>query len=350
MNLLITGNMGYVGTVLTKYLRDRYESLHIVGFDTGYFGHCLTNSRHFPECRVDVQHMGDLRRFPIGVLQGVDAVVHLAAISNDPIGNRFEAVTRDINVDASRGFAAMAKEAGVRHFIFSSSCSLYGAATGKPRKEDDELNPISAYAQSKAAMEEALADLQDRDFKATCLRFATACGMSERLRLDLVFNDFVASALLTGIIEVLSDGTPWRPLVHVRDMARAIEWAIHRDYTAVDAPTVVNVGCDEWTFQMGKLASEVAKVIPHTVVDINDKAQPDKRSYKVDFTLFKKIAPDCQPVVDFAEAVFELCEGLKGITFPGSDFRKSELVRLQCLEKHIEQRILTDSLYWNRGT
>ena len=158
----------------------------------------------------------------------MDAIVHLAGVSNDPIGNTFEDVTLAINHRATVELAGRAKAAGVGAFVFASSCSIYGQADDAPRVEESELGPLTAYARSKALAERDLAPLADDRFRVTCLRFATACGMSDRLRLDLVLNDFVASAIATGRIDIMSDGTPWRPLIHVADMARAIDWAIDR--------------------------------------------------------------------------------------------------------------------------
>src|SRR5262249_34403879 len=160
------------------------------------------------------------------ILAGVDAVVHLAAISNDPIGHAYEEVTFDVNSRASVELARLAKDSGVGSFIFASSCSVYGSADDRPRTEQSELGPLTAYAKSKVRTEQGLRDLAGSGFRVTCLRFATACGMSDRLRLDLVLNDFVACALSAKRITVLSDGTPWRPLINVADMARAIEWAV----------------------------------------------------------------------------------------------------------------------------
>jgi nucleoside-diphosphate-sugar epimerase len=229
MKILITGNMGYIGPCVVKRLRTSFPNATLIGLDTGYFADCLTNSEIFPECRVDLQYFADVRKLPPGSLENVDAVVHLAAISNDPMGNRFEKVTFDINYRASIELARRSKEAGVGAFVYASSCSMYGSGDDSPRTENSLLNPLTAYARSKIQTEQDLQQFADNRFKITCLRFSTACGMSERLRLDLVLNDFVACAVACKEITILSDGSPWRPLIHVNDMARAIEWAIVRD-------------------------------------------------------------------------------------------------------------------------
>jgi len=229
MKILITGNAGYIGPSVLRRLRQSYPQATLIGLDKGFFAHCLTNADILPECRADIQYFSDVRRFRPETLMGVDAVVHLAAISNDPMGNTFEKVTFDINFLASVELAKQAKIAGVKTFIFASSCSMYGQADDTPRKETSALNPLTAYAKSKVRTEVELQKLADKNFKVTCLRFATACGMSDRLRLDLVVNDFVACAVTSGNITILSDGTPWRPLIHVKDMARAFDWAIGFD-------------------------------------------------------------------------------------------------------------------------
>src|SRR5215467_3135425 len=184
MKILITGNMGYVGPVLVKRLRDSYPGVELIGFDMGYFGNCLSSNDIFPECRVDVQNFGDVRRFPEQLVAGVDGVVYLAALSNDPLGHTFEEATFDINYRSCVRLARLAKQAGVKSFVFASSCSVYGYAEEGARSEDSPVNPLTAYAKSKVWTEKELGPLADEKFKATCLRFATACGMSDRLRLD----------------------------------------------------------------------------------------------------------------------------------------------------------------------
>ncbi len=224
MRILITGNMGYVGPVLTRFLRENQKDAELIGFDTGFFAHSLTGAALLPEALLDRQVFGDIRELPVQLLDGVDAVVHLCAVSNDPMGNKFEAVTAEINQNATVRVARLAADRGVRNFVFASSCSMYGYAEGDARKESDPTNPLTAYARSKIGSEKALAELDLGEMTITSLRFATACGMSDRLRLDLVLNDFVACALASSEIAVLSDGTPWRPLIDVEDMARAISW------------------------------------------------------------------------------------------------------------------------------
>ena len=346
MKILITGNMGYVGPCVVRRLRSFYPDATLIGMDIGYFANCLTNAKIFPECRVDQQYFADVRNLPHGLLEGVDAVLHLAAISNDPMGKAFEEVTLDINHRASINLARKAKMADVKTFVFASSCSMYGSAEDRPRTEDSPLNPLTAYAKSKVYTENDLQSLADHHFKVTCLRFSTACGMSDRLRLDLVLNDFVAGAVAAKEITILSDGTPWRPLIHVKDMAKAIEWAAFRDIDPGGTFLSVNVGSDEWNCQVGQLAEAVAEVIPGVTVSINKSAMPDKRSYRVNFDLFKRLAPEYQPEMDLISSITELKNGLEEMEFKDPDFRNSNYMRLKVLTDLRRNGYLSENLKW----
>jgi len=344
--ILITGNMGYIGPVLVNQLRQSYPNAELTGFDSGYFAHCLTNADRLPECRLDRQIFGDMRKFPFNLLDDIDAIIHLAAISNDPMGNSYEAVTVAINDEASRALAEEAKKRGVGTFIFASSCSIYGQAEGDARKETDALNPLTAYARSKVAMEKTLGVLADESFRVTALRFSTACGMSPRLRLDLVVNDFVAGAISSGKITVLSDGSPWRPLIHVKDMSRAMAWGIAREAANGGNFLAINVGCEAWNYQVKDLANTVAALIPDTEVSINTEAQPDKRSYRVDFEKYKTMAPEHQPLMTLESSILELKAGLEAMRFSDVDFRQSQYMRLKVLEAHLQGGRLNADLEW----
>ena len=345
--ILITGNTGYVGPGVLKQLRGSYPEATLIGLDNGYFAHCLTNADVLPEVAADIQYFADLRRLPADVLEGVDAIVHLAAISNDPMGNAFEEVTFDVNFRASVDLATQAKAAHVKAFIFASSCSMYGLADDTPRTETSPLNPLTAYAKSKVRTEGELQKLAGQNFSVTCLRFATACGMSPRLRLDLVVNDFVACAVSARKITILSDGTPWRPLIHVRDMARAIDWALQRD-EGPGAFLAVNAGSNAWNYQVRQLAEAVAKVMPGVSISINRNAAPDNRSYRVDFGLYEKLAPMHQPQVDLLTTISELEAGLEGMGFSDVGFRGSMYMRLEVLKRLREKGLIDGQLVWTR--
>ena len=344
MKILIIGNLGYIGPVLVKHLKDRYNNSWVAGYDTCYFAHNII-SEEFPENILDVQYMGDVREFPDELLNGFDSVVYLAAISNDPMGEEFKLTTEDINQKAAIDIAKKARKAKISHFVYASSCSVYGFASEKPRTELSELNPLTTYAKSKVNTESKLKKLASDGFIITCLRFATACGFSPRLRLDLVLNDFVANALLNKEIEILSDGTPWRPLIHVKDMSRAIEWAISRDILSRRF-LIVNTGSNEWNYQIKDLAFKVKENITDISVNINKDALPDKRSYKVDFSLYKKLAKGFQPLMTIEQAVNELKKGLIASNFRTVNFRDSALIRLNTLRKHIKNNKLNTNLNW----
>lgn len=345
MKILITGNTGYIGPSVIQRLRQSRPDATLIGLDKGYFAHCLTNADILPECRADLQYFADVRKIRAEILQGIDAIVHLAAISNDPMGKTFEDVTYDINFRASVDLAKQAKAAGVRSFVFASSCSVYGVADDAPRKETSPLNPLTAYAKSKIRTETELEKLADKNFTVTCLRFATACGMSDRLRLDLVVNDFVACAVASKNITILSDGTPWRPLIHVRDMARAFDWAIDRDASSRNF-LAVNVGSDVWNYQVKDLAEAVAKIVPGVSVSINKSAPQDSRSYRVDFALYRKLAPDHQPQVDLLTTIRELKAGLEAMGFNDPNFRSSKFMRLEVLRWLRAKGLLDGNLEW----
>jgi nucleoside-diphosphate-sugar epimerase len=347
LRILITGNLGYIGPVVVSHLREVHHDAEIIGLDTGLFAGCLTTNGPAPETRLNVQRYADVRDVTVDDLRSVDAVVHLAAISNDPIGSRFEAVTDAINRSASLRLAACARNAGVRHFVFASSCSVYGAAERGARREADATGPLTAYARSKVGTEEGLRQMDLNGMTTTCLRFATACGFSERLRLDLVLNDFVACALASRRISVLSDGTPWRPLIDVRDMARAIEWAITRDESRGGRMLVVNVGRDNANYQVRELAKAVAACVGSTEVSINTAAPPDTRSYRVDFGLFRELAPSHQPQEDLHTSISGLVGGLHGIAFADPDFRQSPtMIRLAMVSSLMANGKLTPELRW----
>ncbi len=346
MKILITGNMGYVGSVLSRYLRREYPSAELIGFDSGYFAHSLTGADCLPERYLSRQYFGDIRDIDLSLLSGVDAVVHLAAVSNDPMGNEFEAITAEINRASSVKLALLASRADVKNFVFASSCSMYGVADGGPRKESDPTNPLTAYARSKIGTETDLRGVDLGSMVLTSLRFATACGWSPRLRLDLVLNDFVASAVTVGEISVLSDGSPWRPLIDVEDMCRAISWALSRLESNGGAFLAINAGSDFNNYQVRYLAETVAGLVPNVTISINKNAPPDKRSYAVDFTLYRDLAPKHQPQVSLEQSINRLRNGFTSMNFSDKNFRQASFMRLNTLRSHIAEGNLERDLRW----
>lgn len=336
---IILGHRGYIGPVVAERLKALTNDHEIVGIDINWFAGAEVSQ--FPDELFDKQICSDVRSLSVKDFQGATAIVHLAAVSNDPMGVSFEKPTMQINAAEVARVAEIAKKAGVSRYTFASSCSMYGAGGKNKRTETDELHPLTAYARSKVSAEKSLKPLASETFKVTALRFATACGPSPMLRLDLVLNDFVATALKTGCIEVLSDGSPWRPLIDVRDMARAIEWAVARsgeDYIAV------NVGSDQWTWQIGDLANAVAEALGGVDVSINKEAAPDKRSYRVDFSKFKKLAPNHQPECTIEDSVEKIANCVREINLADSAVRDSKYIRLNILKQKIKNGELNQNL------
>jgi nucleoside-diphosphate-sugar epimerase len=349
MKILIAGNLGYIGPAVVTKLRRTYPEAELIGFDMGYFAHCITNVHFLPEIRLDKQVFGDIRKFPEEILKGVDAIVNLAAISNDPMSVRFEEMTLDINYRSAVNLAKLAKRNGVKAYVYASSCSMYGLADDSERRETDKLNPLTAYARSKVMAEEELEPLASDDFIVTAHRFATACGWSHRLRLDLVLNDFVAGALVNREISILSDGSPWRPMINTKDMARAITWGVGRKASNGGKFLAVNTGSNQWNNRILALAEAIESVIPGIKISLNPDAPPDKRSYRANFDLFKKLAPDHQPQEDLITTVKEIHENLKGMNFSDGKFRESMYIRLRVLDNLQKIGMLNSNLEWDRA-
>jgi len=346
MKILIAGNLGYIGPSVVNQLRKTYPDAELIGFDIGYFTHCLSNASYIPEIKLDMQIYGDIRKLPAKLLQGVDVVIDLAAISNDPMSFKYEEITLDINYRAAVKLAKLAKDSGVKSFVYASSCSMYGLADDSERKEGDKLNPLTAYARSKVMAEEELEPLAGNGFTITCHRFATACGWTNRLRLDLVLNDFVAGALVNKEISILSDGTPWRPMINTKDMARAIEWGASRKPENGGKFLAVNTGSNQWNNRILALAEAIESVIPGVKITVNPDAPPDKRSYRANFDLFRKLAPENQPQEDLISTVKEIKDNLVVMGFNDPNYRESMFIRLKVLDYLQKNGMLNSNLEW----
>ncbi len=344
--MLVTGATGYVGPVVIQNLKTSYPRERLRAIDAGWFlsQHDGTDPAH--EVFLDELILGDIRDASRSWFNPGESIVHLAAVSNDPMGHQYASVTEEINEVHTLRMAQLAKESGASAFVFASSASVYGSGSSEPRREDSEVNPQTAYARSKIQTEIGLRKLASPDFKVTCLRFATACGWSPRLRLDLVLNDFVAAAVTTGRIEVLSDGLPWRPLIHVRDMARAVTWSVSPARQERSDYIVVNVGSIEWNFQIRDLANSVASVLGDIAVDINTEAQPDTRSYSLDFSFWRELAPEYQPIESLPDTIKELAFHMKNLCDLDSGFRSSNRIRLKRLEELQASGWMDERLRW----
>lgn len=276
MRVLVTGHQGYLGTVMVPVLRARGHE--VVGLDNGWFADCVLGPAPQDPPRLAV----DLRDVTIGQLSGFDAVVHLAALSNDPLGALVPEITHDINHHASVRLARLAKEAGTRRFLYASTCSVYGAAGESLVDENAPLRPLTPYAESKVRVEDDLAAMADADFAPVFLRNATAFGFSPRLRADIVLNNLVGHAVLDGVVKVLSDGTPWRPLVHAADIAEAFAVCLEAPIDAIHS-RAYNIGTEANNRTVAEIAQAVAEAVPGSEVLITGESGADPRSYRVDF-------------------------------------------------------------------
>ena len=340
----MTGNLGYVGSVLTAQMRREYSDWSLIGLDSGLFAHCLMPGVPSPDVNLNFQIFKDLRDINSDDLTGINAVVHLGAVSNDPIGREFEAVTNATNIDALTRIGSLAKLAGVSKFIFASSCSVYGKNDDGACSENAEVAPLTTYAKSKIEAERFLSRISSPSFQVISLRFATACGFSPRWRTDLVLNEFVADAVESGRLEVLSDGSPWRPLIHVRDMSRAILWAIAHRLAEQQPYLAVNIGSKEWNLQVRDLAEAVRDSVSGSEIRWNEDGKPDPRSYRVDFSLFEQIAPNHQPRVSLRNAINEMVAGLTSSV--NLDHLMFNTRRLNEVRKLIDEGLISRDLRW----
>jgi len=324
MRVLVTGHQGYLGTVMTPVLEDAGHE--VIGLDSGLFADCVLG----PAPQDPRGHRVDLRDVTAEHLSGVDAVVHLAALSNDPLGALAPELTFDINHHASVHLARLAKDAGASRFLYASTCSVYGASGGGGLVgEDAPLHPVTPYAESKVRVEDDVAALADADFTPVVLRNATAFGFSPRLRADIVLNNLVGHAYLSGEARVLSDGTPWRPLVHAKDIAAAFAAALVAPREAVHAKAF-NVGTEENNLTVAEIATEVVEAVPGSKLVITGEAGSDPRSYRVDFSRIRAAMPDFQAAWSVKAGAVELIEAYQRFQLTKVDFdrRYTRLARI----------------------
>lgn len=333
MKVLVTGNLGYVGSVLSKILKE--DNFDVDGLDVGYFPQNMINNHHTTQKKSDVRNVNE------DDFVDYDAICHLAALSNDPLGEINSELTYQVNHQATINLAKMAKKAGVKRFIFSSSCSSYGSNQGIV-DEKCELQPLTAYAKSKILAENELLELHDENFIPVNLRSATAYGLSPNLRLDLVANNLTCSAVATGLVKLLSDGSAWRPLVHVDDMASAFVIILKSSEQKIAGQTF-NVGGNDDNYTVKEIADTVESIVPNSKVTYVENASKDFRSYKVSFD---KIENELgfKPKRKLNESIMEMYKKFLDLEITEKDFLDKKFYRLKYINWLIEQKAINSEL------
>lgn len=341
MKILVTGTDGYIGALLAPLLQDRGHT--VVGLDTGFYRDGWfyeDESRSFP-----VYYKKDIRLIQEEEVQGFDAVVHLAELSNDPLGQHNPTLTYQINHSGSVELAKKCKKMGVRRFVYSSSCSVYGIGTGDFKTETSELNPQTAYAKCKVLVERDVSALADDDFSPTFLRNATAYGPSPRMRFDLVLNNLAGFAWTTKTIQMTSDGTPWRPLVHVYDIAGAMACALEAPQESVHNQ-VFNVGDTRENYQVREIAQVVADTFPGCKVTLGTNGG-DTRSYRVSFEKINAQLPGFRCRQNAKIGATQLFELFQKINLSREIFEFRAYTRLKQLQHLLETKQINDHFFWN---
>lgn len=339
--ILITGNTGYIGMKMTEFFHE--HSYRVIGLDSNYYEKCKVCSSNFYPFKQIVKDIRDINERD---LEEVTAIIHLAALSNDPLGEINPSLTHEINCVASIKLANLAKKLGIQRFIFSSSCSSYGIAPDdKPLIEEGRLNPITAYAKAKVKTEEGISKLADDNFHPTFMRNATVYGISPTLRLDLVVNNLVAWAYLTGKVAIMSDGTPWRPIIHVEDLCNAFLAALEAPIEKIHNQAF-NVGINEENYQIKDIANQVEKIVPGSFVEILNKTGADERTYRVDFSKLKNALPQFKPTWNLRKGIEEVYHAYNNFGLTQKDFESPKYFRLRWIRYLIENNKLDHKLKW----
>lgn len=340
MRVLVTGHSGYVGVVMTRILREAGHD--VTGLDTGYYDGCDLNPFKDPTPSI----RRDVRDVTAEDVDGFDAIIHLAALSNDPLGHLNPSLTGDINLAATVRMAKLAKAAGAERFIFASSCSLYGASdTSKPLDETAKTVPLTPYARTKIESETELSKLADDNFSPIYMRNATCYGASPRLRADVVLNNLVCWATLTGKVRLESDGRSWRPLLHVEDMSRAFTAMLAAPREKVHNEPF-NIGLNEHNYIIRDVAQIVCDTVPGSTVEFAEGASADARSYRVDFTKLATTLPDFKFLWDAEKGAKQVYDAIRNSDMDEQIFLGRRHIRLNQLEHLMKTHQINDDLKW----
>jgi len=339
--ILITGHNGYIGSVMTPHLLEAgYE---VTGLDTGYFSECTL----VPDGRQPAAIRKDIRDLTPGDLEGFDAVIHLAALSNDPIGNLNDSWTEDINFKASVKLAELAKAGGVSRYLFSSSCIMYGASSTEVVTEESPLDPKTEYARSKVKAEMAITKMASPGFSPVFIRNGTIYGVSPRMRFDTVFNDLIGSAVTTGKVIVYSDGKPWRPVIHVQDVARMFQAVLEAPADKIHNQAF-NAGANSLNHQIIELANTAVSTVPGCKLEVVAKTGADQRTYKADFGKFAATFPNFKFKWSVQTGAAELHDAFKRAKLTHADFVDKRFTRLKWLRHLLDTGLVDSNLRWSK--
>jgi len=342
IKVLVTGTEGYIGSLLPTLLLERGHEL--VGVDACFYAHAALYDARSPAYELIKE---DIRRLRPEHFDGIDAVVHMAELSNDPLGELLPTMTYDVNHLGSLHVARTAKAAGVERFVYTSSCSVYGVAEDDLVDEHSAVNPQTAYADCKRLVERDLSALADDSFSPTFLRNATAYGASPRMRFDIVLNNLAGLAWTTGVIAMESDGTPWRPLIHAEDICRAILASLEAPRERVH-DQILNVGAPGANYQVRELAEVVADTFEGCELSIGARGA-DNRSYRVSFDRIREVLPEFEPAWDVRKGAEQLREVLERAALTAEEFRSRDYIRLRQIEYLLGNGRIDESLFWRNG-